>query len=129
MDLAGGCEASDGDEKIRHKTLGSRAGACIGGWDPGCWVSSRVTLLSPDHNHDGQGCPIHCFRRRRRKSCLPCLVVTRRAAHQFQPVERALARQRLLQLALAAQQTEQRIRTQLLVVVHVKLRFDNAVMP
>ncbi len=41
------------------------------------------------------------------------LVVAVRAACQLQPVQRALARQRLLQLPLAAEQTQQRIGAQL----------------
>ena len=47
------------------------------------------------------------------------LVVAPGAAHQFQPVQRALAGQRFLQLAPAAQQPEQRIGAQLFVVVQV----------
>ena len=47
------------------------------------------------------------------------LVIAPRATHQLQPVQRALARQRLLQLTLAAEQTEQRIAAQLLMIVQV----------
>ena len=47
------------------------------------------------------------------------LVITPAAAGQLQPVQRALASQRLLQLALAAEQGKQRIGTQLLVIVQV----------
>ncbi len=41
------------------------------------------------------------------------------AANQFQPVQRALAGQRLIQLALAAEQRQQRIGTQLLMIAKV----------
>ena len=47
------------------------------------------------------------------------LVIAPAAANQLQPVQRALARQRLIQLALAAEQGQQRIGAQLLVVVQV----------
>jgi hypothetical protein len=44
------------------------------------------------------------------------LVITTRAANQFQPVQRALASQRLIQFPLAAQQRQQRVRAQLMVL-------------
>jgi hypothetical protein len=47
------------------------------------------------------------------------LVIASRAPHQLQPVQRALAGQRLVQLALAAEQSQQRIVAQLLVIVEV----------
>ncbi len=47
------------------------------------------------------------------------LVIAQAAAGQFQPVQRALAGQRLIQFALAAEQPQQRIRAQLLVIVQV----------
>jgi len=47
------------------------------------------------------------------------LVVAGAAAGQFQPVQRALARQRLIQIALAAEHRQQRIAAQLLVIVDI----------
>ncbi len=47
------------------------------------------------------------------------LVIALAAAGQLQPVQRALARQRLIQLPLAAEQSQQRIGAQLLVIVEV----------
>ena len=47
------------------------------------------------------------------------LVIALAAADQLQPVQRALAGQRLIQLPLAAQQSQQRIGAQLLVIVQV----------
>jgi hypothetical protein len=46
-------------------------------------------------------------------------VIPTAAANQFQPVQRALTGQRLIQLALAAEQPQQRIRAQLLMIVEV----------
>ncbi len=47
------------------------------------------------------------------------LVITHAAAGQLQPVQRALASQRLIQFPLARQHSQQRILTQLLVIVHI----------
>ena len=47
------------------------------------------------------------------------LVIATGAANQLQPVQCALASQRLIQIALAAQQGQQRIAAQLLVVVEI----------
>ena len=47
------------------------------------------------------------------------LVIAPAAASQFQPVQRALAGQRLIQIPLAAEHPQQRIGAQLLVVVEV----------
>ena len=47
------------------------------------------------------------------------LVIAAAAAGQFQPVQRALAGQRLIQFPLAAEQPQQRIVAQLLVIVEV----------
>jgi hypothetical protein len=46
-------------------------------------------------------------------------VITTGAPNQFQPVQRALAGQRLLQIAPSAEQRQQRIAAQLLMVVEV----------
>ena len=47
------------------------------------------------------------------------LVIAAAAAYQFQPIQRAFAGQGLFHLALAAQNSEQRVDAQLLVVVQV----------
>ena len=47
------------------------------------------------------------------------LVIASCASHQLQPVQRAFAGQRRFQFPLAAEQSQQRIRAQLLVVVQV----------
>ena len=46
-------------------------------------------------------------------------MIATAAAHQFQPVQCALAGQRLIQLALAAEQRQQRIRAQLLMIAKI----------
>jgi hypothetical protein len=47
------------------------------------------------------------------------LVIAPAAADQFHPIQRALARQRFVQFPLAAEQSQQRIRAQLLMIVEV----------
>ena len=47
------------------------------------------------------------------------LVIATGAANQFPPVQRALAGQRLVQGALAAEQSQQRIRAQLLMIAEI----------
>jgi len=47
------------------------------------------------------------------------LVIALGAGGKFEPVQRALARQRLVQFPLAAEHGEQRIAAQLLVIVEV----------
>ena len=47
------------------------------------------------------------------------LVIATAAANQFQPVQRALAGQRLVQLPLAAEQCQQRIAAQLLMIAEI----------
>jgi hypothetical protein len=46
-------------------------------------------------------------------------VITAAAAGQLQPVQRALAGQRFFQLALAAEQPQQRVGAQLLMIVEI----------
>ena len=46
-------------------------------------------------------------------------MIAQAAAGQLQPVQSALAGQRLTQFPLARQQSQQRIRTQLLVIVQI----------
>ena len=56
------------------------------------------------------------------------LVAVRRCA-QFQPIQRALARQRLVQVALARQNPQQRIVPQLLMIVQILVAQRQAVDP
>ena len=57
------------------------------------------------------------------------LVITLAAPSQFQPVQRTLARQRLFQLPLAAQHSQQRIGAQLLVIVQILVAKRQPVNP